>query len=177
MDNVSSNNLHDALPVNFISMKKKHILVDILPRFIWLVQGFVLALGERLSGHTPILSKNPIVLVIGITLTVLGAILLIWTGKHLVRAMSSRELIQTGPYKYIRHPMYVFIYLILIGVGMLWFSSTWFLILLVFIPVWYIIGKVEERHLERSSGDNYQAYKMSTGMFIPKLRRNVNKPR
>ena len=151
-------------------MKLKHIAVDILPRIIWLVQGIFLALGERWSDHNSILSENPIVLVVGIILTASGAILLSWTAKHIVRAFFSRELIQTGPYKYIRHPMYLFIYLILIGVGMLWFSSTWFIILLVFIPIWYLIGKVEEKQMTEMSHGKYQEYKKRTGMFFPKLR-------
>ena len=134
------------------------------------MQGLFLALGERWSDHNPILSENPIVLVVGIILTVSGVVLLSWSFKHLVRALFSRELIQTGPYKYIRHPMYVFIYLILIGVGMLWFSSTWFIILLVFIPIWYLICKAEEKQMTELSDGKYQEYKERTGMFFPKLR-------
>ncbi len=151
-------------------MKTRHIAVDILPRLFWLVQGLFLALGERWSDHNPILSENPIALAVGVILTASGAILLSWTGKHLVRAIFSRELIQTGPYKYIRHPMYVFIYFILVGAGMLWFSSTWFIILLVFIPIWYLIGKAEEKQVTELSGGEYQEYKKRTGMFFPKLR-------
>ena len=115
------------------------------------------------------LSENVFVLVLGITLIVLGSLLNAWTVKHLVRAIKTRELIQTGPYKYIRHPMYVFIYITLIGAGLLWFSSTWFIVLLLFTPVWYWIGKKEEQQMEEITDGKYRDYKERTGMFFPRL--------
>jgi len=115
------------------------------------------------------LTENVFTLVLGITLAVFGAILHAWSAKHLVRAIKTRELIQTGPYKYIRHPMYVFINIILIGIGMLWFSSSWFIILLIFTPVWYWIGRKEEEQMIEITDGKYQDYMKRTGMFFPKL--------
>jgi protein-S-isoprenylcysteine O-methyltransferase Ste14 len=150
--------------------EKKHISVDILPRIFWVIQFGFLAMGQRLSDRPMKLTENVFLLVLGITLTVFGAILHAWSAKHLVRAMKSRELIQTGPYQYIRHPMYIFIYIILIGVGMLWFSSTWFIILLLFAPIWYWIGRKEEEQMTEITDGEYQGYKERTGMFFPRRR-------
>jgi protein-S-isoprenylcysteine O-methyltransferase Ste14 len=150
--------------------EKKHIFVDILPRIFWVIQFGFLAMGQWLSDRPMKLTENVFILILGITLTVFGAILHAWSAKHLVRAMKSRELIQTGPYKYIRHPMYVFIYIILIGVGMLWFSSTWFIILLLFTPIWYWIGRKEEEQMIEITDGKYQDYKERTGMFFPRRR-------
>jgi protein-S-isoprenylcysteine O-methyltransferase Ste14 len=150
--------------------EKKHIFVDILPRIFWVIQFGFLAMGQWLSDRPMKLTENVFILILGITLTVFGAILHAWSTKHLVRAMKSRELIQTGPYKYIRHPMYVFIYIILIGVGMLWFSSTWFIILLLFTPIWYWIGRKEEEQMIEITDRKYQDYKERTGMFFPRRR-------
>ena len=105
---------------------------------------------------------------------VFGSLLNTWAVKHLVRAIKTRELVQTGPYKYIRHPMYVFIYIILIGAGMLWFSFTWFIILLLFTPVWYWIGRKEEKQMSEITDGKYEDYKKCTGMFFPKLRRVIH---
>ena len=115
------------------------------------------------------LSENVFMLIFGITLIVLGSALNIWTVKHLVRAIRTRELVQTGPYKYIRHPMYVFLYIILIGAGMLWFSYMWFIILLLFTPVWYWIGRKEEEQMVEITDGKYKDYKKRTGMFFPRL--------
>lgn len=149
--------------------EKKHIVVDILPRIFWLVQFGALAMGQWLSDHPIKLTENVLLLVLGITFIVCGSILNAWTVKHLVRAIKTRELIQTGPYRYIRHPMYVFIYITLIGVGMLWFSTAWFIILLLFSPVWYWIGRKEEEQMTEITDGQYREYKERTGMFFPRL--------
>ena len=154
---------------NTYMYEKKHIIVDILPRIFWLIQFGLLAASQWFSDHPIKFSENVFVLNIGMTLTVSGSLLNLWTVKHLVRAIKTRELVQTGPYKYIRHPMYVFIYITLIGVGMLWFSSTWFIILLLFTPVWYWIGKKEEEQMTEITDGKYDDYKERTGMFFPKL--------
>jgi protein-S-isoprenylcysteine O-methyltransferase Ste14 len=149
--------------------ERKHIIVDILPRVLWLIQFGFLAVSQWLS-HRPIrLTDNVLLLIIGITLVAFASILNAWTSIHLVRAIRTRELIQTGPYKYIRHPMYVFIYITLIGVGMLWFSSSWFVILLLFTPLWYWIGRKEEKQMAEITDGKYLDYKKRTGMFFPKL--------
>lgn len=149
--------------------KKKHIIVDILPRLFWIIQFGFLAGSQWLLDRPIKLSDNVFILIPGITLIVIGSLLNVWTVRHLVRAIKTRELVQTGPYKYIRHPMYVFIYIILIGVGMLWFSYTWFIILLLFTPVWYWIGKKEEEQMAEITDGKYNYYKKRTGMFFPKL--------
>ena len=149
--------------------KKKHIIVDILPRIFWLIQFGFLATSQWLSDRPMKLSENVFILIFGITLIVFGSLLNLWTVKHLIRAFKTRELIQTGPYKYIRHPMYLFIYIILIGAGILWFSSIWFLILFLFTPVWYWVGRKEEKQMIEITDGKYQEYKKHTGMFFPKL--------
>jgi len=149
--------------------EKKHIIVDILPRIFWLIQFGCLAGSQWLSEQPIKLSENVFRLIFGMMLIVFGSILNVWTVKHLIRAIKTRELIQTGPYKYIRHPMYVFIYITLIGVGMLWFSFLWFIILLLFTPVWYWIGRKEEEQMIEITDGKYQDYKKRTGMFFPKL--------
>ena len=149
--------------------KKKHIIVDILSRIFWLIQFGVLALSQWLLGRPIKLTDNVFILILGIALVVFGSLLNAWTAKHLVKAIKTRELIQTGPYKYIRHPMYVFIYIILIGVGMLWFSFTWYIILLLFTPVWYWMGRKEEEQIMEITDGKYQDYKKHTGMLFPKL--------
>lgn len=115
------------------------------------------------------LTESMFLLISGIALVVLGALLNAWTVRHLVRAIKTRALIQTGPYKYIRHPMYVFIYITLIGVGVLWGTSMWFAILLLFTPVWYWMGRKEEEQMIEITDGEYDEYRQRTGMFIPKL--------
>lgn len=150
--------------------EKKHIIVDILPRIFWLIQFGLLAASQWLSDRPVELTENVFVLILGITLVVSGSVLNIWTVRHLVRAIRTRDTVQTGPYKYIRHPMYVFLYVILFGAGLLWFSSVWFVILLLFTPVWYWIGRKEEEQMTEITEGRYHDYKERTGMFFPRFR-------
>jgi len=149
--------------------ERKHIVVDILPRILWFIQFGILAMSQWLSDRPIRLADDVFLLISGITLIVFGSLLNAWTAKHLIRAIKTRELVQTGPYRYIRHPMYVFIYITLIGVGMLWFSTAWFLILLLFSPVWYWMGRKEEEQMIEITDGKYQVYRKRTGMFFPRL--------
>lgn len=77
-------------------------------------------------------------------------------------------LISTGPYKYIRHPVYVSFNILSIGFTLLLFD--WILLIL------YIIGTVglykqamaEEEALLNYFGDEYKAYMTRTGRFFKK---------
>ncbi len=149
--------------------ERKHIVGDVLPRVFWLIQFGCLAATQWRSDHSIELTENALVLALGIASTVLGSLLNAWTARHLIRAIKTRELVQTGPYKYVRHPMYVSIYITLIGAGMLWFSSMWFIVLLLFTPVWYWMGKKEEDQMVETTDGKYLDYKERTGMFFPGL--------
>jgi protein-S-isoprenylcysteine O-methyltransferase Ste14 len=78
------------------------------------------------------------------------------------------RLVRTGPYRYVRHPMYS-AYLCLF-MGTLLFSNNWLLgfsgIAIIASLMVLRIRKEEALLLERF-GSEYQAYRHSTGMFIP----------
>ncbi len=110
---------------------------------------------------------------------VLGAIaipLLYWMfsslGKNVTDTVVIRkthQLITTGPYRFIRHPMYLFSFFYITGLCLI--SSNWFfgvtgvgaLILLI------IRTPIEEAELINEFGDEYRAYMTRTGRFFPKL--------
>jgi protein-S-isoprenylcysteine O-methyltransferase Ste14 len=82
---------------------------------------------------------------------------------------SKKELCTAGPFKYIRHPMYVSVYIMLIGLGLLFFAWIWFVLMIVFIPIWYGVSKMEENHMTGIWKEQYLDYKRKTGMFFPKF--------
>ena len=94
--------------------------------------------------------------------------------KTVRKAITSKELIVKGPYKYVRHPMYVAIYILMFGIGFLFYSWIPFAITVVFIPIWYLICKVEEKQMTLIHGEKYIAYKQNIGMFLPKKRIIIN---
>jgi protein-S-isoprenylcysteine O-methyltransferase Ste14 len=78
------------------------------------------------------------------------------------------RLVRTGPYRLVRHPMYS-AYLCLF-IGTLLFTANWLLglsgIAIIASLMVLRIRKEEALLLERF-GTEYQAYRQSTGMFIP----------
>lgn len=92
-----------------------------------------------------------------------------YVGYYMRRALFDKSLVTTGPFEYVRHPMYVGIYTMLFGVGIVFFSKSWFMIMMVFIPVWYSNCKIEEKQMTEFHGEKYLNYKKRTGMFFPKI--------
>lgn len=79
-------------------------------------------------------------------------------------------LIQHGPYGYVRHPVYVFQIIILMGAAIL--LPTLFSLLLLLIHLCCVLIKAldEEAYLNSLHGSSYQRYSATTGRFFPKLK-------
>lgn len=149
-------------------MRKKHIAIEILPRALWLIEGVTLFFSYHLINYKVGLTDNVIFLVIGIVVTMVGMVCSIQTFSFLAKPMITKELITDGPYRYARHPMYVAIYITLIGIGFLFFSKLWFFILLVFTPIWYLDCKLEESQMTDLHKERYLEFKKKVGMFFPR---------
>lgn len=115
----------------------------------------------------------------GAGLTFLGIVFFSWThavlGKNwtAVLALSpDHELVTSGPYRRIRHPMYSAFYLI--GLGFLLLSANWLPagIYLVTLTAMYAarVGAEEQMMIDRF-GDSYLAYMQKTGRLLPRWKR------
>ncbi|MGP0031075.1 MAG: methyltransferase family protein [Acidimicrobiales bacterium] len=124
------------------------------------------------KGHHAIVS-NPILQGIGMALFLTGLGLAVWARVYLGRnwgtPMSERvdaELVTTGPYRYIRNPIYSGIILAAIGTAV---AVSWYWLVAVVLMGAYFIysATVEEHIMERLFPNDYPAYKRSTKMLIP----------
>jgi protein-S-isoprenylcysteine O-methyltransferase Ste14 len=117
---------------------------------------------------------------VGVGLTTISVLFIAWTNYALdknfsttLRVRDNHTLVMVGPYRWVRHPMYSAILIMLIGMGLL--SANWFiggLSTLSFIPVIMILRtRKEEAMLVDKFGDAYRAYQQSTGQFIPRWSR------
>ncbi len=101
-----------------------------------------------------------IVFLVGLGLLVWSAATLRRAGTRIQTVQPTTTIVDEGPYRYSRNPIYVGMFLGLIGLS-LGFDSLWLLITLV--PFYFVIrnGVVarEEVYLERKFGDAYRAYK------------------
>jgi protein-S-isoprenylcysteine O-methyltransferase Ste14 len=124
------------------------------------------------KGHHAVVS-NPILQGIGMALFLAGLGLAVWARVYLGRnwgtPMSERvdaELVTTGPYRYIRNPIYSG--LILAATGTAVAVSWYWLFAVVFMGAYFIYSAtVEEHTMQRLFPNDYPAYRRSTKMLIP----------
>jgi protein-S-isoprenylcysteine O-methyltransferase Ste14 len=86
-----------------------------------------------------------------------------------VTIRSEHELITSGPYKYIRHPLYTFGFLMILSVAVA--SASLLIFSLVFIT-WIPLAMrtpLEEEKLIEAFGEDYKEYITHTGRYLPKL--------
>jgi protein-S-isoprenylcysteine O-methyltransferase Ste14 len=82
-----------------------------------------------------------------------------------------KELVVSGLYKYVRNPMYVGVFLVLIG-HFLWFGY-WGLLIYAFIfliPVHLFVTLYEEPHLKKTFGESYEGYLRRVPRWIPRFK-------
>jgi protein-S-isoprenylcysteine O-methyltransferase Ste14 len=112
----------------------------------------------------------------GVLLTAAGVAIAIWARWHLgtnwsgvVTLKEGHELIRTGPYRTIRHPIYTGILLALLGTivaagevrGLLAVAIAW--------ASFYWKARREESFLRQEFGERFGTHAKQTGMFLPKI--------
>jgi protein-S-isoprenylcysteine O-methyltransferase Ste14 len=87
-----------------------------------------------------------------------------------VAKVENHEIIETGLYKFIRHPGYLGQLIIFIGISTS--ISNWLSILVMMIPItlgYLYRTKVEERFMIEQMGENYLNYQERTKRIIPMI--------
>lgn len=110
---------------------------------------------------------------LGLAALVPGGVLLLWAGAELQRrghglpisALPPDHLVVGGPYRMMRHPIYVGWNAIVFGLGLLLGSPglSWIVAPAV-APAWIAYALLEERTLIRRFGAGYRHYKRRTGL-------------
>jgi protein-S-isoprenylcysteine O-methyltransferase Ste14 len=113
---------------------------------------------------------------VGVAMGVLGDALAYWTLSSLgnnvsstVRTRTQATLVMEGPYRYVRHPLYLMGLIAYLGFALL--SESWFIALVslvLFVLIVIRTAKEEARLLEKF-GEDYRSYMQRTGRFFPRL--------
>jgi protein-S-isoprenylcysteine O-methyltransferase len=111
----------------------------------------------------------------GVTLMIAGLLLRWWSIIHLGRFFtkdvviaSDHRLVDSGPYKLIRHPSYTGLLIFIVGVALCFGNLISALVLLVpFGALMLRRMRIEEAALARALGDAYSSYIHRTKRFIP----------
>jgi protein-S-isoprenylcysteine O-methyltransferase Ste14 len=79
------------------------------------------------------------------------------------------ELVTTGPYRWVRHPLYTIGSSMFIAFGMI--ADNWFVMLLGILAFFAMASRTpkEEANLIEKFGDEYREYMKHTGRYLPKL--------
>jgi protein-S-isoprenylcysteine O-methyltransferase Ste14 len=119
------------------------------------------------------LNTDPWRAALGLVLFALGLGFAIWARLHIgsnwgtpMTQKNEPELVTSGPYHLVRHPIYSGILVALVGtaVGLSW---MW-LIAVALAGIYFIYSAmVEERYMTERFPDTYPAYKRSTKMLVP----------
>ena len=118
-------------------------------------------------------THDPWLQAVGLAIFLLGLALAVWARIYLGRnwgmPMSEKvdpELVTTGPYRTIRHPIYSGIILAMVGTAVA--VSVYWLIAVVLLGAYFVYSAVmEERYMAGLFPDAYPRYKQSTKMLIP----------
>ncbi len=92
-------------------------------------------------------------------------------GRNISPSHTTREghqLITTGPYHYIRHPLYTFGTIFLLSIALI--TGLWWLLVGFSLPLAVLIWRIprEEANLIAQFGEEYRTYMARTGRFLPK---------
>jgi protein-S-isoprenylcysteine O-methyltransferase Ste14 len=113
---------------------------------------------------------------IGLAVQVSSALLAVWARRHLgrnwsgaVTAKVDHELIRTGPYKVVRHPIYSAMLGMFLGTAIVAGQLHALLALFVISVAYWRKIRLEEQHLRGVFGASYDEYRKQSRALIPGL--------
>jgi len=132
---------------------------------IWAVDSFILHLSTFLAQYIPIYIRLPIMAF----MILLALYLSNQVHKVLFHGQRPEAVVDTGVFRWIRHPMYLASLLVCLGLAI---STASLLSLAAFLGVlafFNYIANYEEKLLEEKFWEEYLEYRNKTGKWLPKL--------
>jgi len=114
---------------------------------------------------------RPFLIIPGLAAATLGCLIRIWGCGHLRK---NKFLATGGPYAYVRHPLYVGTFFILVGLGLMG-GSNWVLGLLAVAILVYVSfyaprkERKESDRLERRFGEEFVKYRTVVKSYFPRF--------
>ncbi len=108
---------------------------------------------------------------LGVSIVILGVGLRIWAQQHVHhRLIGHKQLTTTGPYGFVRNPLYVGNIILCIG-AVVTSELLWLVPITIFwcLGVYSIVIRYEEEHLLKKYGDAYRRYLSEVPRWFPKI--------
>ncbi len=138
----------------------------VAPLFFW--NALDVGLQQRITDHPLVMYWS------GTTLLAGGLLFSVWVRRTLgsnwsgtVTVKEDHELVQTGPYRFVRHPIYTGLLVTLMGSAISW--NHWFgfyMLVVLFVALWIKLLR-EERFMRETFGEKYAAYCARTKRLVP----------
>ena len=119
---------------------------------------------------------------IGLVISLFGEALRLWSVAYAGlttrgREITAKTLVTSGPYGFVRNPIYLGNFLIGLGYTVALGVLRWEALAIYFIGFfleYYLIVRAEESYLEQKFGEEYRRYKMSVPRFLPSFFRRYS---
>ncbi len=113
---------------------------------------------------------------LGAAVTIAGLLFAVWSREHLgsnwsrsVTIKQDHELITTGPYAVVRHPIYTGILTGFLGMAIAISQARGFIVfVLIFLALWLKL-RMEEKWMRSQFGEAYATYARQTAALVPYL--------
>jgi protein-S-isoprenylcysteine O-methyltransferase Ste14 len=121
--------------------------------------------------------------VVGLAVGLAGSVLLVWAavllGRFLMHEAAVRQdhaLVASGPYRFVRHPVYAGYLALLLGTGVA-ALNVWLLLLWPVSLLGILVQAASEEQLLRARfGPDYERYFGRVGRLVPRFRRRAAEP-
>lgn len=159
--------------------RRQNLLVPIgLIIFLALLAGIVLGgLATDRAFAPPPLLPGSLGIGFGVLLIVPGAMVWGWCVVLFWRAHGTpvpfhppQTLVTSGPFRYVRNPIVVGVFLCLFGAGFLFHSPS---LVFVWLPAFFLVNAFELRYVEepelgRRFGESYESYRRRVPPYLPR---------
>ena len=161
------------------SIKRREPRGERLIQLVFMVAAYFLMFNDQFSRGwltTRFLPASPSIGKFAVTVTVVGIALAIWARWHLgenwsatVTLKEGHELISSGPYRYMRHPIYSGMLLAFVGTALALGEYRALISVGIVVVAFYTKAKKEELFLTQEFGEKFREHSRRTGMFLPKF--------
>ncbi len=132
---------------------------------VWGLDSFIVSWTTFLSGSVPF----PVRLLIGLVLVVFGGYMSWSSHETIFGGDGSPALVDRGVYRLCRHPMYLGVVTLLLGLSLMTFSIAAFALSVVFFVLYDRFTTYEEERLIELFGEDYLEYQRRVSKWVPKF--------
>jgi|SRR5579863_942531 len=160
-------------------VERRESLSTRLPYALVTVAGAYVMFGGRVPGewlHAVLFPPTRRTEVAGLIITAAGIGFAIWARAYLggnwsgaVSVKVGHELVRTGPYRWVRHPIYSGLIVALLGTALVIGQVRGLVAVLLFYAGFKIKSRIEERVMRGVFGAQYDDYSRTTGAILPRL--------